>query len=30
VAVAAGALELKMDTQDWFAIWSASTGGEVP
>jgi predicted oxidoreductase len=30
VAAAAGALGLHMDTQDWFSIWSASTGCEVP
>jgi predicted oxidoreductase len=27
---AVGALSLKLDTQDWFEVWSASTGAPVP
>jgi predicted oxidoreductase len=27
---ATGALSLKLDTQDWFAVWSASAGAPLP
>lgn len=27
---ASGALDILLDPQDWFAVWSASTGAEVP
>lgn len=30
IASAAKALDLELDIQDWFAVWSASSGGEVP
>ncbi|ACY17620.1 aldo/keto reductase [Haliangium ochraceum] len=30
IAAAARALEISWDIQDWFAVWSASTGAEVP
>lgn len=30
ITAAAAALALELDTQDWFAVWSASTGTEVP
>lgn len=30
ITAAARALELKLDTQDWFAVWSASSGAPVP
>lgn len=30
IKAAAGALELELELQDWFAIWSASTGAPVP
>jgi predicted oxidoreductase len=30
IAAAASALSFEMDVQDWFSVWSASTGAEVP
>ncbi|WP_224371138.1 aldo/keto reductase [Hyalangium versicolor] len=30
ITSAAKALSLKLDTQEWFAVWSASSGREVP
>jgi predicted oxidoreductase len=30
ITSAAHALSLRMDPQDWFAVWSAATGAEVP